>query len=112
MLNLSFSRIYLYRGVTDMRKSFDGLYSLVCTHFPEAELSGSLFVFMNRRQNHLKALYWDEDGFALWCKRLQKGCFRSLPGKSPTITRRELNMLLEGLVPKRMNKRFSIPRKS
>ena len=112
MLNVGQARIYLYRGATDMRKSFDGLHSLVCSHFPEAELSGSLFVFMNRRQTHLKALYWDEDGFALWCKRLQKGCFRALPGESPIISRRELNMLLEGLVPKRMNKRFTMPVKT
>lgn len=111
MLNIYQTRIYLYRGAIDMRKSFDGLHSLVCRHFPEANLSGSLFVFVNRRKTHLKALYWDEDGFALWCKRLQKGCFRALPGESKTITRRELNMLLEGVVPKRMNKRFSLPEK-
>lgn len=94
-----------------MRKSFDGLHSLVGQHFPEANISGSLFVFLNRKHTHLKALYWDEDGFALWCKRLQKGCFSTLPGESPRITRRELNILLEGLAPKRMNKRFKLPEK-
>ena len=111
MINIAQARIFLYRGATDMRKSYDGLHSLVCRHFPDVELEGSLFVFMNRRQTHLKALYWDEDGFALWCKRLQKGCFRALPGESGCISRRELNMLLEGITPKRMNKRISLPEK-
>jgi transposase len=109
MLNIPHSRIYLFRGSADMRKSYDGLSSLVGRHFPDADLSGSLFVFMNRRQTQVKALYWDEDGYALWCKRLQKGCFRKLVGESHIISRRELNMMLEGIVPKRLNKRFSLP---
>lgn len=104
------SRIYLFRGATDMRKSFDGLSSLVGRCFPEADIVGSLFVFMNKRKNQVKALYWDEDGYALWCKRLQKGCFRELVGDSETITRRELVLMLEGIVPARMNKRFCIPK--
>ena len=110
MIHLAQTRIFLYRKPADMRKSFDGLTSLVGQHFPDVELTGSLFVFMNRRQTHLKALYWDEDGYALWCKRLQKGCFRALPGESCEISRRELMLLLEGVVPKRMNKRFALPK--
>lgn len=55
MLSFACGRIYLYRGSTDMRKSFDGLYSLVCRHFSEADLCGSLFVFMNRRQTQLES---------------------------------------------------------
>ena len=105
------SRIYLCRGATDMRKSFDGLSSLVEMHFPEADLVGSLFVFMNGRKNQIKALYWDEDGYALWCKRLQKACFRELSGDSRIISRRDLMLMLEGVVPQRMSKRFSRPRK-
>ena len=108
MLNLSSSKIYLYQEPADMRKSFKGLYSLVCANFPEAELSGSLFVFLNKRQNFVKALYWDGDGFALWAKRLRQGCFRRLENENPVITRREMLMLLEGISPKRLNKRFSL----
>lgn len=109
MLSFSPARIYLYRNPADMRKSFTGLQCLVEEHFPDAQLSGSLFVFLNRRQNFLKALYWDEDGFVLWSKKLRSGCFRKLDGDSPTISRRELTMLLEGIAPKRLNKRFSRP---
>jgi len=91
-----------------MRKSFDGLAGLVSNCFPEAELEGSLFIFMNRRQTQLKALYWDGDGYAIWAKRLRKGCFRKLDGDSVSITRRELTMLLEGITPRRLNKRFKL----
>ena len=91
-----------------MRKSFDGLAGLVSKCFPEAGFEGSLFVFMNRRQTQLKALYWDGDGYAIWAKRLRKGCFRKLDGESASITRRELTMLLEGITPRRLNKRFKL----
>jgi transposase len=103
------TRIYLYRTPCDMRKSFDGLSGLVRTELDANPLTGSLFVFCNRRQNMVKILYWDRDGFALWYKRLEKGRF-NLPADSPThharIDRLELTMLLEGIVPQKVNKRY------
>ena len=56
------THIYLYRGVCDMRKSFDGLCGIIRIHLRADSLSGSLFVFVNRRQNMVKLLYWDRDG--------------------------------------------------
>ena len=108
MLNLPLGRIYFYHGHADMRKSYDGLYKLVVEHFPSVDLSGSLFVFINKRKTQVKALYWDEDGFALWSKRLRQGCFKKPTHANPQLSRRELNLLLEGVEPKRMNKRFSL----
>jgi hypothetical protein len=37
-------------------------------------LSGSLFIFLNRRRNRIKLLYWDEDGYAIWMKKLEDQC--------------------------------------
>jgi transposase len=38
--------------------------------------SGALFVFKNKRGDHIKCIYWDETGFAMWYKVLQKGAFQ------------------------------------
>jgi transposase len=104
------TRIYLYRPPCDMRKSFDGLCGLVRSELGADPLSGSLFVFCNRPRTMVKLLYWDDDGFALWYKRLEQGCF-SIPAISATdgrIDRRQLSMLLEGVVPKTVSKRYAI----
>ena len=104
------TRIYLYRPACDMRKSFDGLCGLVRSEIGVDPLSGSLFVFCNRRRSMIKLLYWDHDGLALWYKRLEQGCF-SLPGISATdgrIDRRQLSMIIEGIVPKKVSKRYAI----
>jgi len=70
-------RVFLYGRPVDMRKSFTGLYALTKHTLKEDPLSGHLFVFINRRGNYLKALYWDRTGFCLWAKRLEQGCFVS-----------------------------------
>jgi transposase len=104
-------RIYLYRVATDMRKSFDGLSGLVRGHFQEDVLSGSLFVFVNRRRTYTKILYWDGDGFAIWAKRLERGTFR-LPASEMErieLSPRDLSMLLEGIIPARMSRRYRRP---
>ena len=70
------TRIYLYHGPCDMRKSFDGLCGLIRSELGADPLCGSLFVFCNRRRTMVKVLYWDLDGLAIWYKRLEKGSFR------------------------------------
>lgn len=102
------TRIYLYRGAADMRKSFDGLSGLVREELQADPLSGALFVFCNRRRTMVKLLYWDRDGLALWYKRLEKGTFRLplVPTGTPEIDRRSLAMLLEGVTPRRLHRRY------
>lgn len=102
------ARIYFYCAPCDMRKSFDGLCGLIRSELGADPLSGSLFVFCNRRRTMVKLLYWDRDGFALWYKRLEQGCF-SLPTtftSDSRIDRRQLNMLLDGVVAKKVSKRY------
>lgn len=104
------SRIYLYRGVCDMRKSFNGLCGMVRSELGADPLSGSIFVFVNRRRNMVKLLYWDCDGYVLWFKRLEQGSF-ILPSRhfrDGHIERRDLTMLLEGIVPKKVGKRYKL----
>lgn len=75
---LSFSRttrVFLATGSTDLRKGFDGLFSLVETLIEQDPFSGHLFVFRNRRRDRLKVIWWDRDGIAIFYKRLEKGSY-------------------------------------
>jgi transposase len=69
-------RVFLCTAPTDMRKNFDGLSAVVRDHLGCDPLAGDLFVFRNRRGDRLKLLYWDEDGLAVWAKRLEAGTFQ------------------------------------
>ena len=69
------TKIFLYRHPTDMRKSFNGLENIVRGVLKENPLSGNLFVFLNKRRNKLKVLFWDIDGFCIVYKSLQRGTF-------------------------------------
>lgn len=112
MLTIGSREIYLYRRPVNMHCSFDSLSALVAREFPVPLLSGSLFVFVNRRRTHLKVLCWDGDGLVQWYKRLERGTFRvSREGKSQ-LSRREFLMLLEGIKPKRLLSRFSTDKKA
>jgi transposase len=107
MLSLSLpGRVFLCTLPTDMRKSFDTLAALVQSHLGQDALSGDLFVFRSRRGDRIKLLYWDEDGYALWYKRLEEGSFvlPSADGKRASVGAHglvlrpaELAMLLDGV---------------
>jgi len=90
-------RIYLHRAATDMRKSFDGLSGLVRSEFGRDPLSGDWFIFMNRRRDLVKVLYWERNGFALWSKRLERGRFTLPSSPDPEMDRTSLVLLLEGV---------------
>lgn len=102
------TRIFLYGQPVHMGKSFEGLSVLVEQAFPEKILSGALFIFSNRRKDQIKILYWDKDGFAIWRKRLEKGTFSWEWGKEKEINRTKLLMILEGVIPKRLKKRYRL----
>ena len=69
-------RLYLCITPTDMRKSFDGLHTLVRQVFQLDPLDGHLFLFFNRRGDRVKILWWDRDGLALYYKRLEAGTYQ------------------------------------
>jgi transposase len=59
-----------------MRKNINGLSGLIRKSMMLDPLSGHLYVFRNQRGDRLKVLYFDNDGFAIWYKMLQRGTFR------------------------------------
>lgn len=76
MIDTGSAQVYLALGVTDMRKSINGLSLLVENGDLGDLFSGSLFVFCNRNQTIVKILYWHVNGFCLWQKRLEKDRFK------------------------------------
>lgn len=95
------TRIFVAAGATDMRKGFDGLQGIITGVLEQDPLSGHLFLFVNRRRDKLKILYWDGDGLAIWYRRLEQGTFQ-MPRiqddqKSAEIRCDELMMLVRGI---------------
>lgn len=73
---LSFKAIYIVCGRTDMRLGIDSLAAIIESRYhlplfaPE-----TLFLFCGRRPNKIKGLIWEGDGFLLFTKRIECGCF-------------------------------------
>lgn len=95
-------RLFVARGATDMRKSFDTLAALVVEQVDQDPQSGHLFLFVNRRRDRLKLLWWDRSGYCLLAKRLEHGRFSIFdradgsPGAFELSTA-DLTLLLEGI---------------
>lgn len=94
-------RIWLAAQPVDLRKSFDSLAALVREGLQGDPLSGDVFVFRNKAADRIKLLIWEEDGYAIWYKRLEAGTFRFPPSPEaqPRLEVRaaDLVMLLEGI---------------
>lgn len=102
------ARLFLCQTPVRMHRSFEGLSALVEQMFPGELLSGAFFIFLSRRKDHMKVLYWDGDGFVIFYKRLEKGSFVVKKDSPSHMLRREFLMLLEGITPKRLQFRFSL----
>jgi transposase len=93
-------RIYVATGASDLRRSIDGLSALVRQQLQLDPLSGHLFLFRNRRGDRLKILLWDQSGFWVLYKRLERGTFAWPVDErdSPVEMRqRDLLLLLSGV---------------
>ncbi len=92
--------VYLHRDPVDFRKAINGLVVIVEQSMELSPYAPALFVFCNRRHDKLKIVYWDETGFCLWYKRLEKARFK-WPRRSDedvvSLTEEQLHWLLRGL---------------
>ncbi len=92
-------KILAYCAPVDMRKSFRGLVALVQSVLEEDPLSGTLFVFFNRRGNYLKLVTWDRTGYCLFAKQLEQGRFRLPSGEAKQIiSEQAFRLILDGIV--------------
>ncbi len=92
-------RVWLYKRPTDMRKSYNGLVALVKNTLEEDPLSGQLFVFINRRRNQCKVLYFERSGYCIWSKRLEQGQFHSHAGQAVKrlLALTDLKLIIDGI---------------
>ncbi|MBA3972504.1 MAG: IS66 family insertion sequence element accessory protein TnpB [Bacteroidetes bacterium] len=110
MLHLSSScNYYLCRQPTDMRRGFDSLSGMVSMQLQMSVLSGSVFIFINKKRNQVKLILWEGDGLAMYYKRLEKGTYE-LPvyndeNSSVSISSQELQLILQGISLKSVRKR-------
>lgn len=95
------SRLFIATTPTDLRKSFDGLATLVEGQFGRHVRSGDVFIFLNKRATQVRMLFWDRDGFCIVMKRLDAGTFRRVTADAGIdhveIAPAEFAMLLEGI---------------
>lgn len=94
-------QVYMAVEPVDLRKGFDGLSAAVQAVFDRNVLDGHLFLFLNRRRDRVKLLWWDRDGLAVFYKRLERGTYeipRHAPGeKQLRIDATQLSLLLNGV---------------
>jgi transposase len=104
MLSLPSSiRVFLALGVTDMRKSIDGLVAVTRHVLGRDPFTGDLFAFCNRRRTCVKIIYWEGSGCWLLMKRLERGTFAwpseaQATERSREVDTTQLMALLGGLV--------------
>lgn len=93
------TRVWLILGRTDMRKAINGLSDIVANQLKLPALSGQYFVFCGRRRDTLKILYWDNNGYCLWYKKLEQDRFRwpRTEREAQAISGQQLGWLLSGL---------------
>ena len=70
--SLSLPEIYLYRAPVDFRKQAQGLAVLVEQELGHNPFTGALYAFTNRHRNKIKCLMWEDNGFVLYYKALDR----------------------------------------
>jgi transposase len=94
-------RVWLTAEPVDLRRGHDGLAALVQQRWGDALYAGHLFVFLGRRLDRCKVLFWDHGGLVLVYKRLERSRFR-MPKIHAGATEVEMDavslaMLLDGI---------------
>jgi transposase len=99
LIDLSKTRIFIRPGYTDLRKAMNGLSVIVQEEMATDPFSGCVFLFCNRGRKLLKGLWWDQNGFWLCQKRLEKDLFPWPETEEAVqeLNNEELTMLLHGI---------------
>jgi transposase len=94
-------RLWIAAEPVDMRRGHDGLAAIVRSQWKRELFEGHLFIFIGKRKDRCKILFWDRGGFVLYYKRLERGRFRLPKNVSESnhieIDATTLAMLLDGI---------------
>ena len=92
-------RVFIACGYTDLRKGIDGLSAMVQQEFDLDPFTNTLFLFCGRRRDRIKGLYWEQDGFILLYKRLERGVYQWPRNEREVqlLTPQQYRWLMEGL---------------
>jgi len=93
-------RVFVAVEPVDMRKQFDGLWSVARDHLGEDPKGGAVFAFTNKARNRLKLLYWDGTGVWVFAKRIEAGRVTwpiGGDGRKLSIDPAALTMLINGI---------------
>lgn len=100
------TKIFMCKEPTDMRSSYDSLFSRAKSLLKKNPFSGHVFLFVNQRRTSCKCLYYDGTGLVIIAKRLEKGLFSRVNPRyrrEIALTQAEFNLFFEG---SNLEKRF------
>lgn len=93
------TKIFVSKGATDMRASYDTLFQKAKSVLNQDPFSGHLFLFMNGKRTSIKCLYYDGTGLVIVAKRMEKGLFSRINPYHRgeiTLTAAEFALFFEG----------------
>lgn len=100
------TKIFVCKEATDMRSSYDSLFSRVKSVLQKDPFSGHLFLFVNGKRTTCKCLYYDGTGLVILSKRLEQGTFSKINPfyrEEIVLTEAEFGLFFEGA---NLEKRF------
>ncbi|HRI02031.1 MAG TPA: IS66 family insertion sequence element accessory protein TnpB [Saprospiraceae bacterium] len=93
-------RYFVYQGIVDFRKSFDGLFGIIKHSMGSNPLDGNVYIFFNKRYNQIRLMVYDQGGLVLLSKRLERGTFETINSENQTntqITWTQLMCVIQGI---------------
>ena len=99
MLSLTSAHRYLLRRApTDMRKGVDTLCGVVRDELGRDPFSGEVFVPIGSRRDRIKLLLFENRGYVLWYKHLERGTLELPQGDGAVrMSWQQLVLMIEGV---------------
>ncbi len=92
-----------------MRKGFNLLCGIVLNELGQQILQDDAFIFINKPRTHLKLLVYEQGGFTIFYRKLEKGAFEipafDLDAKSLQLHSDQLHFMLKGILLKEIKYR-------